>query len=115
MATIRSRLSQVWTAHDLEHTRHGNRVRVAGQVICRQRPGTAKGFLFISLEDETGISNIVVLPKMFERNRLTITQEKFLMITGTLQNLENVIHVKADKIEPLLVGALPTTSSYDFH
>ena len=115
MAAIRSRLSQVWTAHDLEHTRHGNRVRVAGQVICRQRPGTAKGFLFISLEDETGISNIVVLPKMFERNRLTITQEKFLMITGTLQNLENVIHVKADKVEPLLVGDLPAAKSYDFH
>ena len=115
MAAIRSRLSQFWTAHDLEHTRHGNRVRVAGQVICRQRPGTAKGFLFISLEDETGISNIVVLPKMFERNRLIITQEKFLMITGTLQNLENVIHVKADKIEPLLVGDLPAAKSYDFH
>ena len=52
---------------------------------------------------------------MFERNRLTITQEKFLMITGTLQNLENVIHVKADKVEPLLVGDLPAAKSYDFH
>jgi error-prone DNA polymerase len=115
MAAIRARLSQVWTAHDLEHTQHGNRVKVAGQVICRQRPGTAKGFLFISLEDETGISNIVVLPKIFERNRLTITQEKFLIVSGTLQNLENVIHVKADRIEPLLVGDLPAASSYDFH
>jgi len=115
MAAIRARLSQVWTAYDLEHTQHGNRVKVAGQVICRQRPGTAKGFLFISLEDETGISNIVVLPKIFERNRLTITQEKFLIVSGTLQNLENVIHVKADRIEPLLVGDLPAASSYDFH
>ncbi len=115
MAAIRDRLSQVWTASDLEHTPHGNRVRVAGQVICRQRPGTAKGFLFISLEDETGISNIVVMPQMFERSRLVITQEKFLLISGTLQNLQNVIHVKANTIEPLIVGDSPAANSYDFH
>ena len=99
----------------MEHTPHGNRVVVAGQVICRQRPGTAKGFLFISLEDETGISNIVVMPQMFERSRLTITQEKFLRISGTLQNLQGVIHVKADKIEALELGELPAARSYDFH
>ena len=115
MAAVRDRLSQVWTSVDLDHTPHGNQVRVAGQVICRQRPGTAKGFLFISLEDETGISNIVVMPQMFERSRLVITQERFLLISGTLQNLQNVIHVKAEKIEPLVVGALPAANSYDFH
>ena len=115
MAAVRDRLSQVWTSVDLDHTPHGNRVRVAGQVICRQRPGTAKGFLFISLEDETGISNIVVMPQMFERSRLVITQERFLLVSGTLQNLQNVIHVKAEKIEPLVVGALPAANSYDFH
>tara|TARA_B110000037_G_C17092580_1_gene494648 strand:- start:454 stop:2064 length:1611 start_codon:yes stop_codon:yes gene_type:complete len=115
MAAIRDRLRQVWTAGDLEHTPHGNRVVVAGQVICRQRPGTAKGFLFISLEDETGISNIVVRPQMFERSRLTITQEKFLKISGVLQNQQGVIHVKADKIEPLDLRELPAAKSYDFH
>ena len=115
MAAIRDRLRQVWTAGDLEHTPHGNRVVIAGQVICRQRPGTAKGFLFISLEDETGISNIVVMPQMFERSRLTITQEKFLKISGVLQNQQGVIHVKADKIEALDLRELPAAKSYDFH
>lgn len=115
MAAIRDGLKQVWTARDLEHTPHGNRVVVAGQVICRQRPGTAKGFLFISLEDETGISNIVVVPQMFERSRLIITQERFLRISGTLQNQQGVIHVKADKIEPLDLRELPAARSYDFH
>jgi len=115
MGAIRDRLKQVWTAGDLEHTLHGNRVIVAGQVICRQRPGTAKGFLFISLEDETGISNIVVMPQMFERSRLTITQEKFLRVSGTLQNFQGVIHVKADKIEVLDLRELPAAKSYDFH
>ncbi len=115
MAAIRDQLPQVWRAVDLEHTPNGSRVKVAGQVICRQRPGTAKGFLFISLEDETGISNIVVLPQMFERNRFIITQEKYLMISGILQNVQGVIHVKADKVELLLEEDLPTAVSHDFH
>lgn len=115
MAAMRDRLPQVWTARDLEHTPHGNRVRVAGQAICRQRPGTAKGFVFISLEDETGISNVVVLPQMFEKYRLTITQEKHLLVSGALQNLKGVIHVKADRIEPLIWRELPASASYDFH
>ena len=70
-------------------------VRIAGNVIVRQRPGTAKGVVFISLEDETGIANIVVMPDKFELFRTTIVSEPYLMVDGTLQNVDGVIHVKA--------------------
>ena len=93
---------------------NGNRIRIAGNVICRQRPGTAKGFVFISLEDETGISNAIVTPPLFEANRLLITEESFLIIEGRLQQSENVIHIKAEKIERLEHGSLAGAQSYDF-
>ncbi|MCH6256100.1 error-prone DNA polymerase [Puniceicoccaceae bacterium K14] len=115
MASFRSHLPNVWKTSDLDHTPNGARVKVAGQVICRQRPGTAKGFVFISLEDETGISNSIVLPKLFERMRLVITQEPYLIISGKLQNQKGVIHVKADKIEAIEVKGRPASASYDFH
>jgi error-prone DNA polymerase len=83
-------------------------------VICRQRPGTAKGFVFISLEDETGIANAVVIPAFFERHRLVITQEPSLKITGRLQNVAGVTHVKAERIEALTDAALPAQASHDF-
>jgi error-prone DNA polymerase len=115
MALIRSRLTDVWRAADLTLGRDGERVTIAGSVICRQRPGTAKGFVFISLEDETGIANAIVLPQLFEAKRLVITQEPALRITGRLQNLHGVIHVKAQAIEPLAEAALPAQASHDFH
>jgi len=115
MALLRSRLPDVWRAADLPKIQNGKRVRIAGNVICRQRPGTAKGFVFISLEDETGISNAIVTPPMFEANRLVITEESFLLIEGRLQHVDNVIHVKAERIERLNHGALTGSASYDFH
>lgn len=114
MALLRSRLHGICRAADLGRLKNGVRVRVAGNVICRQRPGTAKGFVFISLEDETGVSNSVVAPPIFEANRLLITEEPFLLIEGKLQHVENVIHVRAEKIEPLDHGAFSTPGSYDF-
>ena len=66
MALIRERLHDVTLANDLPRARNGKNVRIAGMVICRQRPGTAKGFVFISLEDETGVSNAIVGPHLFE-------------------------------------------------
>src|SRR5438067_6910053 len=101
MKLVRAQLPEVWRAIDLAQARHGSVVRIAGNVICRQRPGTAKGFVFISLEDETGISNAIVTPPMFEAERLVITEESFLLIEGRLQHVRNVIHVKALKIERL--------------
>jgi error-prone DNA polymerase len=114
MALLRARLPDVTTARDLKDVPNGRRVTIAGSVICRQRPGTAKGFVFISLEDETGIANSVVLPAFFEQHRLVITQEPSLKITGPLQNVAGVTHVKAEKIEPLTDTALPAQASHDF-
>ena len=82
--------------------------------LVRQRPGTAKGFVFLSLEDEKGISNIVITPKMFERYRLIITQEAFLLVEGILQIRSDVVHVRARKFERLPTFALETASSHDF-
>jgi error-prone DNA polymerase len=115
MALIRPQLKDVWRASDLPKAKHGDRLRIAGNVICRQRPGTAKGFVFISLEDETGISNAIVRPDLFEELRLVITEESFLVIEGELQNVDNVIHVRAEKIERLKHEQLVGSASYDFH
>ncbi len=92
----------------------GRFTRIAGCVIARQRPGTAKGFLFLSLEDETGIANAIVTPDVYERNRTLLTSGKFLMIEGPLQNQDNVISVKARRVHSLSVTAAET-ESHDFH
>jgi error-prone DNA polymerase len=118
MRWVRNQLAddeQVWRAVDLEQAEHGTRLRIGGMVICRQRPGTAKGFVFISLEDETGVANAIVTPQLFEKERLLITTEQFLMIEGILQNVERVIHVKALQIKPLLYPGLSGATSHDFH
>jgi error-prone DNA polymerase len=104
----------VMRAADLAHIQDGTYVRVAGAVICRQRPGTAKGFVFLSLEDETGISNVIITPDMFDRNRLTVVAGKFVLVEGRLQNLDNVISVKTARIEALPVSDAAVTS-HDFH
>ncbi len=115
MALLRPSLPGVWRAGDLPKAAHGTIVRVAGNVICRQRPGTAKGFVFVSLEDETGISNSILTPPIFEANRLLVTEEPFLLIEGELQHVKNVIHIKARHIERLDCGNLVGSASHDFH
>jgi len=115
MALLRDRLTDVTRATDLKAIANGARITIAGSVICRQRPGTGKGFVFISLEDETGIANAVVVPTLFEQLRLVITQEPALKITGHLQNVSGVIHIRAEQIEPLHDSDLPTQTSHDFH
>jgi error-prone DNA polymerase len=74
---IELRRQGIPSADELRACRDGEFVRTAGCVIARQRPGTAKGFIFISMEDETGIANIIVSPDLYERNRLAITRSKF--------------------------------------
>ena len=115
MALIRERLPNVTLASDLPQCRNGKHVHVAGMVICRQRPGTAKGFVFVSLEDETGVSNVIVDPRLFERRRLTITQEPFLSIQGKVQSTRNTTIVQARCIDPLLYDTLGAPTSHDFH
>lgn len=112
---LRSSLpDDIWRSIDLPHAANGTRLRVAGVAICRQRPGTAKGFVFLSLEDETGIINVIVTPNMFERYRLIITQENFLLVEGIMQSRQGVIHVRAQNIERLPTFALETPNSHDF-
>jgi len=101
MKLLRERLPNIWRAIDLPKAKHGAIVQIAGNVICRQRPGTAKGFVFVSLEDETGVSNAIVDPDLFERFRLLITEEDFLLIEGEVQNSDNVVLIKTREIKPL--------------
>jgi error-prone DNA polymerase len=103
MAYRRAELQRahILSAEDLKHAAHGRRVRTAGCVIARQRPGTAKGFVFLSLEDETGISNAIITPDILEQNRILITTEKFLLLEGILQKQEGVISVKVERVVPM--------------
>jgi error-prone DNA polymerase len=89
-------------------------IHIAGCVIARQRPGTAKGFVFLSLEDETGIANIILTPDLFERERLTVTRHRFLLVQGLLQNNDGIVHVKATTMAPLQMPEV-AISSHDFH
>ncbi|MGO9209768.1 MAG: DNA polymerase III subunit alpha [Terriglobales bacterium] len=101
-------------ARELPGLPDGKRVRAAGCVIARQRPGTARGFVFLSLEDETGIANAIITPDLFEKNRLLLVGEQFLLVEGVLQNLDNVVSVKAERVLPLAITGA-TTRSHDFH
>ena len=105
---------KVTRAGDLKGLRNGAWVKVAGWVIVRQRPGTAKGFVFLSMEDETGIANIIVTPQLFETNRLALVNYPFLLIEGVLQHQDNVVSVKARQVEPLQIK-IEGAASHDFH
>ena len=115
MALLRASVPETWRAADLAQALHGARVRIAGNVICRQRPGTAKGVVFISLEDETGIANAIVHPWLFEQERLLITEEAFLVIEGVLQARDGTHLVQAENIEPMAHRAVTGSVSRDFH
>jgi len=101
-------------ASELRDLPTGKRIRIGGCVITRQRPGTAKGFVFLSLEDETGVANAIVRPDLFHENRLLLTSERFLAVEGILQNQDNVISVRAERVQPLFVTKAET-HSHDFH
>ena len=101
-------------ASELRDIPSGKRLRIGGCVITRQRPGTAKGFVFLSLEDETGVANAIIAPDLFHSNRLLLASERFLAIEGILQNQDNVISVKAERVLPLFVTKAETIS-HDFH
>ncbi len=115
--------ARVLSAHELTHAKNGSHVRTAGCVIARQRPGTAKGFVFLSLEDETGISNAILTPDIMDRHRVVITSEKFLLLEGVLQNQDGVISVRVERVAPLREAysteAVDITDaevkSHDFH
>jgi error-prone DNA polymerase len=104
----------IYSARDLAHLPNGRRLRIGGCVIARQRPGTAKGMMFMSLEDETGIANAIIAPDLLQKNRVLLISERFVMIEGILQNQDNVIHIRAEKVSPLSVTQAETVS-HDFH
>lgn len=86
---------------ELATTPHKSRVTVAGLVITRQRPGTASGVIFLTLEDETGIANVIVWPKTYERHRQAVIGGRLLRVTGELQREGSVTHLIAWRIESL--------------
>src|SRR5438874_10132044 len=114
MKLLRESLPNVWRAADLAQAKHGSIVQIGGNVICRQRPGTAKGFVFISLEDETGVANAILDPNLFERFRLLITEEAFLLIEGEVQNSDHVVLIKTRDIKALAHEQLVGSESHDF-
>ena len=92
----------------------GRRATVAGAVITRQRPGTAKGLIFLTLEDETGNANVIVMPDVYEEYRQAVLEPKFIRVSGTVQNQDGIVHLKAEHVEALPVSAAQITS-HDFH
>jgi error-prone DNA polymerase len=102
------------SADDLTRLNNNQFVRVAGCVIARQRPGTAKGFVFLSLEDETGIANVIFTPDIFELNRVVVTRSRFVRVDGPLQRQDGVIHVKAQSITSLDIRNIEIRS-HNFH
>jgi len=116
MALLRPFLDGIVTAAGLLECEDRTRVEVAGMVICRQRPGTGKGVVFLSLEDETGVTNAILSPGFFERHRLIVTQESFLRIRGRVQIHKATVHVTAEAVARLDTREVfPATASHDFH
>jgi error-prone DNA polymerase len=116
MSFLRASLATrgVQRARDLLNGRGGRRVRVAGAVLVRQRPGTAKGFVFLSLEDETGIANVIVTPDVFAAYKRVIVDEPYLLVEGVLQNQDGAVSVKADRVDGLKNSG-PEVDSHDFY
>jgi error-prone DNA polymerase len=116
MAFHRAQLRRmgILAACELARLPHGRAARIAGCVIARQRPGTAKGFVFLSIEDETGIANAIITPTVYELFKRVVIYEKFVLIEGELQNQENVISVKAHAIRRLEISNADVRS-HDFH
>jgi error-prone DNA polymerase len=116
VAYRRAELSELGASRaiDLPQLHDGSAVKVAGWVIVRQRPGTAKGFVFLTMEDETGVANIIITPQLFDKYRVVVVKEPFLLISGTLQNQDDVISVKAKTIRALSFQ-VAAVASHDFH
>jgi error-prone DNA polymerase len=115
LASLRPALRErgALTAAELRRVPDGRFVRVAGHVIVRQRPGTAKGFCFLTLEDETGTANAILTPKVFQRFRVPLHEAKVVLIAGPLQNVDDVTHVRLRHLEPLVARQeLPRSHDY---
>jgi error-prone DNA polymerase len=116
MAYWRKALQQsgIKSAIELQNLTHGREAATAGCVIVRQRPGTAKGMIFMTLEDETGTSRVIISPDFYDKNRMTVLHERFVLVSGLVQNQDRVVHLKARHIQRLEISAA-STPSHDFH
>ena len=116
MAHLRSALDRrgILPAIQLREMPDGTYVRTAGHAIVRQRPGSAKGFCFLTLEDETGLSNTVLTPDLAARFRVPLHQASILEVAGPLQRVDGVIHVRAQEVIPLGLGTAKMPSSHDY-
>jgi error-prone DNA polymerase len=104
----------IHSAIEMKSLPDGKEAAIAGCVITRQRPGTAKGLIFMTLEDETGTARVIVKPDFYERNRAAVLYEKFVQVSGTIQNRDGVVNLIARRISPIAVSTAET-SSHDFH
>jgi error-prone DNA polymerase len=102
------------SAIELKSLPHGIEATTAGCVITRQRPGTAKGIIFMTLEDETGTSRVIISPDFYDQNRITVLKERFVLVSGIVQNQDNIVHLKARSIQPLAITTA-AAPSHDFH
>jgi error-prone DNA polymerase len=98
----------------LRNAGNGNMESVAGCVIVRQMPASAKGFMFMTLEDETGTARVIITPDFYHENQMTIVKEKFVVVSGVVQNQDNTLHLRARSVRPLALSA-PSAPSRDFH
>jgi error-prone DNA polymerase len=106
---------QVIPAANVKHMADGRFIRIAGAVICRQQPGTAKGFVFLSIEDETGIANVILKPDVFDRLRVAVLSNSYLIVDGVLQNQRGVASIKATDVRPCIMPTTAVGASHDFH
>jgi error-prone DNA polymerase len=102
------------SASELKKLPNNKPVIAAGAVITRQRPGTAKGLIFLTLEDETGHANVIVMPGVYNADPMVVVHERFIRVQGRVQNQEGIVHVKADRITPLSISSAGP-DSHDFH
>ncbi len=117
MRFYRERLNtmRVIPAGKVKHMPDGRFIKVAGAVICRQQPGTAKGFVFLSIEDETGIANAILKPDVFDRLRVTVLNNSYLIVDGILQNTRGVASIKVTDVRPCVMPTTAVAASHDFH
>ena len=106
--------ANIKSAAELRATANGKKAAVAGCVITRQRPGTAKGLIFLTLEDETGNANVIIMPDFYEKNRQAILEPRFVRVSGTVQSQDGIVHLRAEHIAPLVISAAEV-ASHDFH
>ncbi len=102
LGLLRSMLPRHYVSSlEINNRPNGQIIQIAGLIVCRQRPGTAKGVQFLLLEDEVGLVNVVVQPWLYEQRKMTVRGEPFLVITGELQHQGGAINVVASDIIPL--------------